>query len=138
MLEADLPTEVIGLLRDRLHSLDQLQVLLLLYSHRDREWTEDAVAEALKTPSAIVDEALRHLCAYELVEQRRAAEVTYLFGPSGEELGRAVSALADTFRRDPLGVMKVMNKHALERVRVGALHTFADAFVLNRKRGKDG
>ncbi len=138
MVEADLPAAVIALLRDRLRSLDQLQVLLILQARSDHRWTQEEVAEALKMPSTIAEEALRHLCAYELAEEHRAAATSYAFAPPARELALAVGALADTFRKDPLGVMKVMNEHALERVRVSALHTFADAFVLNRKRGKDG
>ncbi len=138
-MDADLPADVLALLRDRIGSLDELQVLLLLFDRAPQAWTLDAIAEAQRVPASIATEALQHLAAQDLISTRTEGDApAYVFVPATTELARAVSALARLFRDQPIAVMKVMNEHALARVRVRAIHTFADAFVLQRKRDTDG
>lgn len=87
----------------------------------------------------IIEEAIEHLRRRGLVDVPPGAERdSYRYAPYKPELGKVVDALARAYDEDRLGVMNLMNVNAIERVRNQALRTFAEAFVVGRKKNGDG
>ena len=73
---------------------------------------------------------------YELqsgTESRR-----FCYSPGSVALAGVVDELAESYDVNRLTVINLMNANAFERVRTQALSTFANAFILGRKKGKDG
>lgn len=133
---APIPAEVRAFLRDHIPSYDQLAVLLLLHHRADAIWTTHTIATELRTSPEVVHDALARLRATGLIEAMPAG--TFRFPPGPSAIATLVDQLAQLHDRDRLGVMNLMNSNAIERVRNRALHTFADAFVLRRKKPDDG
>jgi hypothetical protein len=134
---AEIPDDVQAFLRDYIGSYEELEVLLLLYRARDQWHHLAAVTAQLRLPgvSAETAETAEALVASRLLAVRgTSGEALYAYVPADPALEIAVTRLAQSYAEAPLAVMKVMTDNAMNRLRVSALQTFADAFVLRRKR----
>ena len=60
----------------------------------------------------------------------------FLYNPASPMLAELVDRVAEALEHEPLHVLDLMNRQALDRLRISAVRAFASAFVLGRK--KDG
>jgi DNA-binding IclR family transcriptional regulator len=123
-------------LRESVHSYEHLE--LLLFGREGRRLTVDLVAAKLKISISAAVEALEHLCDRGLLSREPASDTTYRFRPATPELAKLVDDMAVAYDDQRLALVKLMNEHAVERVRTAAMRIFADSFVLGKKRGRDG
>jgi DNA-binding transcriptional ArsR family regulator len=124
-----------ALLRDHIGSFEQLEVLLLLHREADRAWPPDAVAAELSIASPAAQEALESLQRANLLAAAREGEsVLFRYALAGARLEAAVQGLARAYHESPVEVVKLMSANTIERVRTSALRTFADAFLLGKKK----
>ncbi|HEY6728056.1 MAG TPA: hypothetical protein VI197_28800 [Polyangiaceae bacterium] len=131
----ELSAEVKSFLRGWLTSYEQLQTLLLLRQRRDESFSPQAIAEILHASDIVAEEALEHLRGVSLVEVSVGSTPrSYKYAPGSIHLSGLVEQLADAWDRHQLAVMNQMSANAIERVRTGAIRTFADAFVLGKKK----
>ncbi len=138
MSEIALPTNVLALLRDRIGSFEELEALMLLFQEQDESWTSRAVARRLGTGVDLIEQALESLHRAHLVQRvARGDEVRYQHGSESEELAKAVADLAEECGKRRVDVFRAMSANTVRRQRDSAIHMFADAFVL-RRRKKDG
>lgn len=132
-----LPAIVLALLRERIETFEQLQILLLLLREPDRDWGIQRVASDLRIDAALVTESFEHLRRVGLLEARGSGEaLTVHLGPSDPALRPACEALARAFVESPAEVMRTLNANAVERVRTSAMRAFASAFILDGKGKK--
>jgi hypothetical protein len=129
-----LPESVRAFLRDHVESYEQLELLLFLRTHAADEWPISALAERVRFPAEELDDAVRGLVAAGCIAERTQPGRTLRYAPSGEGQAEAIDALAAAYAARPLAIIKLMNANAIERVRSAAMDTFADAFVLGRKK----
>ena len=126
-----IPTDVIDVLREHVESYEQLEVLLLLGRSHKREWSVDDVAGQLHLAAAAGSEVLEYLCG--------AGLLTRCQDPRGDRFrwhpdsSTVLDRLSQAYRDDRVGLMSLMTKNALDRVRTAALRSFARAFLLGRK-----
>jgi hypothetical protein len=124
----ELPGAVRDLLRDRVQSYEELDVLLLMSQAPENSWTTESVARSLAIDSATCAASLDRLAAAGAIE-RIAGDV---WRPAlSPELLRA---LHDTYHRHRHVVMNAMSTYAVQRLRTSALRAFASAFLLGKKR----
>src|SRR5262249_28741658 len=121
------------LLRDRVTTFEQLEILLLLQAHPHDHWTAAAAAERRRIPEDLVGRALADFSGSGLVEQVRENPAGYCFAPRTTRLRQAVADLAVAYRDQRALVMSTMSVNAIERIRSGTLRAFSDAFLLRRK-----
>jgi hypothetical protein len=133
---SDLPEDVRALLHEHIESYEQLEVLLLLRRERYEEWTVARLAARLHVREELIETALEGLKRSGLVEASGAAPARFAYRTAGSGLDAATSRLEREYAERPILIIQLMSANAIERVRTAALHTFADAFVLN-KSGKD-
>lgn len=132
MAESDPDRDVQRFLLENLESHEQLRSLLLIAKAPDRDWTAQQVADALKLPPASAHDVLQHLSRRSLLKGRGAVdEMLFTYVP---EQAAVVQRLDQICGDEPHVVMKWMNANALERVRSSAIKTFADAFLLRKKK----
>ena len=131
-----LPENVRAFLRDHVESYEQLELLLFLREQHALEWSMRQIAERMHFPADEIDEAVRGLVVAGCVVERAQPERAIRYAPRDEGQAAAIDALAAAYAARPLAIIKLMNANAIERVRSAAIDTFADAFVLGRK--KDG
>jgi len=130
--ESDSDRDVQRFLLENLESHEQLRSLLLIAKAPDRDWTAQQVADALKLPPASAHDVLQHLSRRSLLKGRGAVdEMLFTYVP---EQAAVVQRLDQICGDEPHVVMKWMNANALERVRSSAIKTFADAFLLRKKK----
>lgn len=135
---SSLSDEVERLLRERIESFEQLEVLLLLRREGDQSWTAEAIGERLNLSPAAVVEALEHLCRVSLASKQHGNSAPmFRYGGGALGLDSSVDRLATLHADERLLIMGTLNSNAIERVRNLAVRRFADAFVIKRGK-KDG
>lgn len=132
----DIPPAVAALLRTHVETYEQLEVLLVLHAAPDRAWRADALATELGARPELVATALAGLAASGLVAAAGTGLRTeYRYAPAAAADAAAVEALVQVHAAQRLELVKTMSANAIERVRAAAARTFADAFLLNGRRG---
>jgi hypothetical protein len=134
-----IPPHVQQLLREHVPSFEALEILLLLHAHPQEEWHVDLLASRFGVDREIAEHALSALRFAGLVSfsaENQAALVRY--SPKTAALAEAVLELAGLFEDHRAAIIVLMNANAIERVRYGAIRTFADAFVIRKKDTTDG
>ena len=131
-----IPSDLLELLRQRVGSLEELEVLLLLQRTRERRWAIFEIARELGLPDSIVDTTLVTLRSHDFVTAEGPGDAEWNYQPRTAELAALVEGLAAVYLERRLEVMRLLSARALERVRDSAARAFADAFIIRRK--KDG
>jgi hypothetical protein len=131
-----LPKNVHAFLRDCVESYEQLELLLFLREHAAEEWPMRDIAERMRFPADEIDQAVKGLLAARCIAERTEPQRAIRYAPRDEGQAEAIDELAAAYAARPLAIIKLMNANAIERVRSAAMDTFADAFILGRK--KDG
>jgi DNA-binding HxlR family transcriptional regulator len=128
------PDDVRALLRERISSYEQLEILLALQNEPAGR-TGEELSSHLRIPSSLVASTLAELQARGLVQrQSLAPEAHYVYMPASPALGAAVAHLARLYVERPVTIMKIMSSNAIQRVRTGAVRAFADAFILRKDK----
>lgn len=137
---SDLPEDVRRLLHEHIDSYEQLEVLLLLRRERYEAWTPDGLASRLRISEALIEPALATLKSAGLIsaDAADAQPPRYAYRPASSGLDATVGILDREYAERPISIIKLMSANSIERVRTAALHTFADAFVLNKKEKDRG
>jgi hypothetical protein len=128
---ADRLPEPVRRLLDRIDSVAQLEVLLLLHRTAPDEWTARQLGDELRLEPAWAAEQLEFLR-----ERGMLGEVehgTYRFRPDTPELAKAVEALAAHYADRRVAVIALLYSKPTDRIRV-----FADAFRIRREEDEDG
>jgi hypothetical protein len=137
MSDTDIPAAARWLLRESVHTFEQLEALVLLSGARGNAWSESAAAEALKVPVEAAREALLELASRGLAASAHEEAPRYRYSPGTTELDAAVGELVRAYHDNRLGVVKLMTDNAIHRMRTGAIRAFSDAFLIGRKK-RDG
>lgn len=122
------PEDVKQFLDQRIESLAQLEMLLLLRGQPAREWNASEVAAAMYWTA--------DRCAGQLVDLERrgflvctdSAEGRYRYQPADAETGRLMGELAKLYQERRVAVITLIYSKPIDRVQ-----TFADAFRLRKE-----
>ena len=134
-MTGDLPEDVRALLREHIETYEQLEVLLLLRRARHEKWTVAGLAARLQVRDELIDSALEGLRTAGLVAVTAAAPAPHFaYLPATSSLDAAAGRLDRDYAERPIRIIQLMSANAIERVRTSALQTFADAFVLKKKK----
>jgi DNA-binding HxlR family transcriptional regulator len=127
--DGTIPAQVCALIRASIHSLEELEVLLILYNERTRSWSAEQLSNELRISETLVVAALQALIVNKLaarVGDGTPPQYRYLVqDPDAEPI---VDELARTYAHNRVPVLMQISSHAIERVRKGALKTFSEAF----------
>ncbi len=130
--EAELSPEVRELIRERITSIEALEVLVSLREAGGRAITLAELAGAVRLAAPAVDTAVAELERAELVSVLDGPCVRYQAATL--ELDRSVTALADAYAKSRVEVLVFISQTAIGRVRTSALSTFAEAFKLQGRK----
>jgi hypothetical protein len=121
-----LPEALRRFLADRIDSVEQLEILLLLARDPDIEWMPADVARALYTHP---DSAGRRLAVLHLQGLLARSEAgAYRYAASGTDAGELVEQLAVAYRERRVSVIGLIASRPMDNVRA-----FSDAFRLKRE-----
>lgn len=124
----EIPEGIRRLITERIESVAQLEVLLLLRAAPDKTWSVTEVARALVTRPDAAAGFLRHLVDRGLVRQE--GDDAFRYAASGE-LGDDVDGLAQCYATRRTTVIGLI---FAPRPGDSAAATLADAFRLKRRR----
>lgn len=127
MRASDLPEEVRRLIADHIDSVEQLEILLLLYQHPERTWDAEAVARELRIASISAGERLEDMAQSGLLARKDGKPVEYRYAPESESLDAAVRGLSTAYSERRVTVINLIFSKPVDKIR-----TFADAFRIRR------
>jgi DNA-binding IclR family transcriptional regulator len=122
-----LPEDVHRFLHQHIESVEQLEVLLLLWRAPERGWNSDEVATAVYSHPSSVVRRLAMLYGQGLLREREPG--CYQYAPRTAELHDTVTRLDHMYRERRVAVITLIASKPIENVRA-----FSDAFRIRRKK----
>lgn len=120
-----------SLVCDRIHTIEQLEVVLLMAAEPETAWTTDSVAARLEIDPELAESALRRCVETELCRPLAGAQPAYTFAPDLPS-AQGIRELAAVYPRARVEVLMLISACAMERIRTAQLHTFAQAFLMRK------
>ncbi|HVS31087.1 MAG TPA: hypothetical protein VMS98_06505 [Thermoanaerobaculia bacterium] len=112
---------------EKIHSIEEVEILALLFRSPDTYWTATAMAQHLGLKEETVAAKVRDLERRGLAESGQTSG-SFRFGTESEELKRDVAMLVEAYRDQRVTVINTVYSANLTRLR-----SFADAFKLGGK-----
>jgi hypothetical protein len=125
----DFPADVRHFILANITSVDQLEVLLLLRSSPDKEWTAAEVSRQLYTEPESAAARLADLAALGLLAVQEGGERLYRYRPRAGEQDRVVGRLADVYKQRRVATIALIYS---ERPN-SPVQAFADAFRFRKE-----
>ncbi len=127
MRAGDLPEGVRRLIAEHIDSVEQLEILLLLYQHPERSWTAEAVARELRVSAFSAGDRLKEMARAAILSHLEGSAVEYRYAPESPQMAEAVAGLATAYTERRVTVINLIFSKPVDKIR-----TFADAFRLRR------
>ena len=119
------------LIADYIDSVEQLEILLLLYQHPERSWSAESVARELRVSPMSAGDRLKDMTRAAILARVPGAEGEYRYAPE-RQMGEAVAGLAAAYSERRVTVINLIFSKPVDKIR-----TFADAFRLRRDDDDD-
>jgi len=119
----EIPSHVRLFLEERIHSVAQIELLLLLKKDPGRTWTAPDASRALAVPAEMAATHLAELQTAGLLSMVSASQAAYRYQPNTAELDELVESLAQVYQERRVSVITLIYSKPVDKVR-----TFADAF----------
>jgi hypothetical protein len=116
---------------EHIHSVEQVEILLLLVRVPERAWNPRAVSDEIRTDPESAADRLEDLHTRGLVSRQQSSPVGYHYAPRTEELAARVAELAVAYSERRYTVIDLIFAKPSDRIRI-----FADAFRLRNGRGE--
>lgn len=113
--------------REQIHSVFRLEVLLLLHRNQPNSLTAAEVANELGFEDDLAQEQLSALAGIGLLTQSDNEKSSYRYHPADESLGSLVDQLAVAYARQRVPILSLILAERPDRIRL-----FAEAFRLIR------
>jgi hypothetical protein len=138
-MDPSLSADVTALLRDRIRTFEALEVLLLVRQRPDQAWTPALLSERMRIPVGAAADALDELCRSNLLDVRVGRdELVFRYNPGTHSLDASVARLAEAYDQARVEVVRFLGTVSAAHERTRAIRSFADAFLLGRRKKKDG
>ena len=124
-----IPAPALELLNRHIHSVEQLEALLLCRAAPDKSWSAAEVARALVTREDTAEVRLADLAERELLSAEPGEAETYRYAPSDHRVDAAIDLLAEAYATRRVAVVGLIFSKPDY-----AATTFADAFRVRRAR----
>ncbi|MDB6152417.1 MAG: hypothetical protein JWL90_870, partial [Chthoniobacteraceae bacterium] len=110
MLNEGLSTAVKDFLREYIHSVEQIEILALVSSAPEREWTVSAIDMALRSNEQSIKSRLAGFIRAGLLIEMANAEGAYRYEPKNPQLAAAVTETIQAYRVRPVLVIETIFK----------------------------
>ena len=130
-VNAELPDSLRAFVSEHIHSLVELEALLLLFNHRDRAWSASDIARELRIARSSPQRELDGLCARGIVQCTGGNDPVYRFTPGNSQIEATIAQLATVYPERRVSIIGLIFSKPADK-----LKTFADAFRI-RKDQKD-
>jgi predicted ArsR family transcriptional regulator len=127
LADSPLPEPVRRFILRHIHTLEQLEILLLLLESTPRAWADHEIAASLRTTPDSARTRLSRLHGDGLIALTADQPPKYLYKPRTDALAREARALATCYRERRVAVITQIFAPAGERAVL-----FADAFRIKK------
>lgn len=127
MSEKAIPEEAQRLIARHIHSVEQLEILLLLRKAPEKPFTVQDVFRVIQSSVASVTASLSYFANEGFLVQE--PEGHYRFAPGNAELAKAAAALSEAYHERRVAVIEAIYNKPSDPVR-----NFADAFKLRKEK----
>lgn len=118
VLGRELSNDVKEFIAEHVHSVLQLEVLLLVSQNKDKAWTPAAVGRELHLSAESAKVQLDSLSRSLLTVLDGAGEDLYRYNPSSDELNQTLSQLATAYATQRVAVLTLIFAKPLDKVRL--------------------
>lgn len=108
MGSSGLPESVRTFILKHLHSVEQLEVLLLLYRNSEKEWNADSVNAALKTNAASAEARLNDLYQRKLLSRRVDSRQFYYRCGDDPNARAVINQLGQFYKTHSVRIIELM------------------------------
>jgi hypothetical protein len=133
MSSSGLPEEVRAFIRQNISSIEQLEILLHLYEIAPQQKTAEQIAQSLYLSPESTARQLVYFREKGLVTESSGPKPSYSLESKESNTGRSIGALALTYRERRVSVINEIFSNP-----ISTIQTFADAFIINKKKNNDG
>ena len=130
MAPAEIPEKVRNFIFMHLHSVDQLEIILLVRRDPAKSWTIKKLTDELRSNENLVSTRLAKLVALGLLERREGTD-EYRYSPGDPLLEETINELAEVCRVQRHRVLELIFS-PMKRAR-----DFAEAFYIKDPNGDD-
>jgi len=130
---SELPEDVASFIAGNIHSVSQLEVLLLLRNSGSRAWSREEIGSALYASGEMMATPLAELSAGGLVSATPPPNELYRFQAATPALDSMVAKLNEMYSQRRVAVISLIYSQPTDRVR-----TFADAFKFRKDKDQKG
>lgn len=120
----EIPEEVNRFITNHINSIEQLEVLLLLFNNANREWDANEVSRELRISSESAAARFEDLRSRGLLYTNKKTG-KYQYYPQNSDLDRAVNRLDRAYKEHRVTLINLIFSKPIDKIR-----TFADAFKI--------
>lgn len=131
---ARLPEDVRELL-ETVDSFEKLELVCRMGSRPTSAWTMPEISDGLGMSPDVLEEPARALIVAGLVA--RTDDGRLRLATVNARTAQAIATLTRLYTDEKLLVVRAVTQLAMERIRSTAVRTFADAFVIRRKKPEE-
>ena len=131
MAETSLSERVRSFVCDRIHTIEQLETILLMHDDPEANWTAESVASRLRIDPALAESALERCVTTNLCKERPGSQRSFAYTPDAAS-AHAITELVAVYADCRVEVLMLISTCAMERIRTAQLHTFAQAFFMRK------
>jgi len=106
--DSGLSEELEKFITGEIHSLEELEILLLLSLDPRKWWTANMVYDVVKSSPASVEERLKRFARRGMLKTENAAEIHYQFSLQDEKPQRIMSDLRQAYKTHPVKVVQAI------------------------------
>lgn len=132
MTPSDRTKEINQFVNEYFDSVEQLEVLLLLRDHQNKEWTAAAVSNELRSAPESVAKRLHDLHAKKFLILKTEQESLYRYQPQTERLTQLMDDLAQAYRVRRFSIINLIFSKPPDVIR-----NFAEAFKIKKDDGSE-
>lgn len=123
MAAPDIPDEVRWFIDEYIASIQQLEVLFVLTSAPESDWSVEAIDERLGIGAVAVTNRLINLLVKGLVTESGSRPAVYRYRPRTEMIARAVEQAGESYRKNRRQVVQIIAAKTDNQLR-----NFSDSF----------
>lgn len=127
MAEGEITVAVKNFIHQHINSVEQLEVLLLMLSRSDKEWSAAEVSRELYIQPASAATRLADLQRSRLLQESRSTPQSFRYAPEETAMDKAAREVASAYSVRRVGIINLILERPLDNVRV-----FSDAFRIRR------
>ena len=129
----DIPPDIRAFIVQRIDSVVQLELLLLLHANAARSWSADEIARELRIEASAAQEQLDLLTSRGLLQLVDASARRFEYASSNADQNATMTRLAAEYANRRVTMISFIYSKPTDTLR-----SFADAFRLFRKENNDG